>query len=103
MIVLEIQYRNIILLLQKFLKEQPQEVLGNTTDRQLTIGYNINSDPNTLLSATMSSSIYNLAGNYNGVNWPADTYRLYSSYANTAFNISNNGTDDLYFKGNTVG
>ena len=81
----------------------PQSQLGLGSNRQTTIGYNINSDPNTLLSSTMSPAIFNLTGNYNGVNWPADTYRLYSSYANTAFNISNNGTDDLYFKGNTVG
>ena len=80
----------------------PQSQLGATSNRQLNIGYNINSSPNTLISNSMSSSIYNLAGNYNGVNWPADIYRMYTSYSNSAFNISNNSTDDLYFKGIVV-
>jgi len=81
----------------------PQSRIGVSTNRQLTIGYNINSDANTLTSVNMSSSIYGIAGNYSGSNWPADTYRMYSTYANTSFSISNNGTDDLYFKGNTIG
>jgi hypothetical protein len=81
----------------------PQSQLGASSNRQLSIGYNINSDPNTLISSGMEPTIYQYGGNYTGVNWPADTYSMYSSYSNPAFNIGNNSTDDLYFKGNVVG
>jgi hypothetical protein len=50
----------------------------------------------------MGPTIYQYGGNYTGTNWPADTYRMYSSYSGTAFNIGNNSTDDLYFKGIVV-
>jgi hypothetical protein len=81
----------------------PQSQLGLSSNRQLSIGYNINSDPNTLISSGMEPTISQYGGNYTGVNWPADTYRMYSTYSNPAFNIGNNSTDDLYFKGNVVG
>ena len=81
----------------------PQSQLGLTSNRQLDIGYNVNSDPGVLTARSLSPSIYNLAGNYSGVNWAADTYRMYTSYGNTAFNIQNNNTDEIYFKGLTVG
>jgi|TARA_R110002153_G_scaffold3396_1_gene16529 hypothetical protein len=81
----------------------PQSQLGLSSNRQTSIGYNINSDSATLLNQAQEITIYNLAGNYSGANWPADTYRMYTSYSSPAFNISNNSTDDLYFKGNVVG
>jgi hypothetical protein len=80
----------------------PQSQLGLPPNRQLSIGYNINSNPNGLINVDMAPTIYQYGGNYSGTNWPADTYRMYSTYANTAFNISNNNIDDLYFKGNFV-
>ena len=53
-------------------------------------------------NVTMSSTYYNLLINYSGsTNIPAGTYRLYSSFSNTNFQISP-GASDYYFQGGTL-
>jgi len=68
--------------------------------KQSTIKYGLTSSVTTNVS--MSSTYYNLLINYSGsTNIPAGTYRLYSSYSNTNFQLSP-GANDYYFQGGTL-
>jgi len=81
----------------------PQSQIGSSTNRQLSIGYNINSSANSLIYQSTTSTIYQHEGVYTGSNWVNGSYRMYTTYPGSAFSISNNNTDDLYFRGGSVG
>lgn len=80
----------------------PQSMLGGEDKRQTYIGYNINNSPSSFTSQPMTSSIYQYGGDYTGVNWVNDTYRMYTTHPGLAFSISTNDIRSIYFKGDTV-
>jgi hypothetical protein len=60
------------------------------------------SAPGSLANFNMSPTYYNLIINYSGsTNIPAGTYRLYSTYSSTGFNITP-GAAAIYFQGSTL-
>lgn len=68
--------------------------------KQILIDYNVNGNPNSLTTVITESTIRNNTFTYTGSTIPPDTYRVYTTFADTSFYITDN--DNIYFKGNTV-
>lgn len=68
---------------------------------QRSIGYTTDGNPNTLTNVFMDSTIYNNTFTYTGSTIPAGTYRTYTTWASTPFQIDNTSTN-IFFKGDTV-
>jgi hypothetical protein len=68
---------------------------------QRSIGYTTDGNPNTLTNVFMDSTIYNNTFTYTGSTIPAGTYRVYTTWASTPFQIDNSSTN-IFFKGDTV-
>jgi hypothetical protein len=73
---------------------------GATIGIQDTIDYNNNGNPNILTSANLEDDIKSVAFEYTGSTLPTGTYRVYTTFADTAFRLTNNET--IYFKGGSV-
>lgn len=67
---------------------------------QIHIDFNINGNPNSLNTIITDSTIRNYTFTYTGGTIPVDTYKVYTTFADLAFYITDN--DNIYFKGNTV-
>lgn len=68
---------------------------------QRSIGYTTDGNPNTLTNVFMDSTIYNNTFTYTGSTIPTGTYRVYTTWASTPFQIDNSSTN-IFFKGDTV-
>ena len=80
----------------------PQSQIGGSSNRQRNIEYNVNSVPSGFISQPMTSTVYEIAANYTGSNWVNDTYRMYTTHPGQAFSITNNNTDDIFFRGGLI-
>ena len=69
-------------------------------ERQTLIDINTNGSPNLLTTVGTESTINSYTFTYTGTTIPATTYRVYTTYPNTIFNIIDNR--DIYMRGNTV-
>ena len=67
---------------------------------QTLIDYNNNGAPNTLTTVNTESTLRSNTFTYSGGTIPAGTYRIYTTFTDVAFYLTNN--NDIYFKGNTV-
>lgn len=67
---------------------------------QTLIDYSNDGNPNTLIAVNTESTLRTNTFYYSGSTIPADTYRIYTTFTDVAFYLTNN--DDIYFKGNTV-
>ena len=67
---------------------------------QTLIDYNNESSPNDLIAVNTEGNLRTNTFTYSGGTIPAGTYRIYTTFTDVAFYLSNN--NDIYFKGNTV-
>lgn len=75
---------------------------GNTNGGiQRSIGYTIDGSPNSTINVFMDSTIYTQTFNYTGSTIPIGTYRVYTTWASTPFQIDNSDVD-IFFKGDTI-
>jgi hypothetical protein len=68
--------------------------------KQTSIDYNKDGDPQHLTTVNTESTLYNYTFTYTGTTIPTATYRIYTTFPDGNFEISNN--QSIYFKGNTV-
>jgi hypothetical protein len=68
--------------------------------KQTSIDYNNQGDPNQLTAVNTEPTINNYTFSYTGATIPATTYRIYTTFPDGNFEISN--IQSIYFKGNTV-
>jgi hypothetical protein len=68
---------------------------------QNSIGYTTNGNPNSLTNVFMDSSIYNNTFTYTGTTIPSGTYRVYTTWASTPFQIDNSSVN-IFFRGDTI-
>ena len=73
---------------------------GGTMGVQESIDYNSNGNPNILTEANTEDDIKSIAFNYSGTTLPPGAYRVYTTFADTSFRLTNNET--IYFKGGSV-
>lgn len=73
---------------------------GGTEGIQDTIDYNNNGNPNILTSANLEDDIKSIAFEYTGSTLPSGVYRVYTTFADTAFRLIND--ESIYFKGGSV-
>jgi hypothetical protein len=71
-----------------------------TNGIQDTIDYNDNGNANILTSANLEDDIKSISFEYSGSTLPLGTYRVYTTFADTAFRLMNN--ESIYFKGGSV-
>ena len=67
---------------------------------QTQIDFSIFGNPNAMSTVITDSTIRNNTFTYTGTTIPANTYKVYTTFADVAFYIIDN--DNIYFKGNTV-
>lgn len=67
---------------------------------QTQIDFSIFGNPNAMSTVITDSTIRNNTFTYTGTTIPANTYKVYTTFADFAFYIVDN--DNIYFKGNTV-
>lgn len=67
---------------------------------QTMIDYNNSGSPNILTSVNTEGTLRQNTFTYSGGTIPAGTYRIYTTFTDVAFYLTNN--NDIYFKGNTV-
>jgi hypothetical protein len=67
---------------------------------QIQIDFSVNGNSNSLNTIITDSTIRNYTFTYTGGTIPVDTYKVYTTFADLAFYITDN--DNIYFKGNTV-
>lgn len=67
---------------------------------QTQIDFSILGNPNAMSTVITDSTIRNNTFTYTGTTIPANTYKVYTTFADLAFYIIDN--DNIYFKGNTV-
>lgn len=75
-------------------------IQGTNFGKQVEIGLNAVGVPNSLIPINTESTIYANTFTYAGGVIPAGTYRVYTTFPNQIFRLSN--TYDIYFKGNDV-
>jgi hypothetical protein len=74
---------------------------GSTNGLEQTqIDFSVNGNSNSLSTIITDSTIRNYTFTYTGGTIPVDTYKVYTTFADLAFYITDN--DNIYFKGNTV-
>jgi hypothetical protein len=69
--------------------------------QQLQIDYNVNGNPNVFTTVFTESTIRSQTFTYTGSTIPPGTYRVYTTFSDFAFYITDN--DNIYFKGNVCG
>ena len=75
---------------------------GNTNGGvQRSIGYTTDGTPNSLINVFMDSTIYSKTFTYTGSTIPTGTYRVYTTWASTPFQLDNTEVD-IFFKGDTI-
>lgn len=67
---------------------------------QTDIDFNYLGNPNNLTPAKTEQTIYTYTFTYTGNTIPQDTYRVYTTFPNETFRLSNNET--IYFRGNAT-
>ena len=67
---------------------------------QVEIGFNLDGDPNDLTPINTESTIYSYTFTYTGSTIPAGIYRVYTTFPNQIFRVSN--FYSIYFKGNDI-
>lgn len=67
---------------------------------QTLIDYSSDGSPNSLIAVNTESTLRQNTFTYSGGTIPAGTYRIYTTFTDVAFYLTNN--DNIYFKGNTV-
>lgn len=75
-------------------------ISSTNNERQISIDLNINGNPNLLTSVLTESTINTYTFTYSGSTIPQMTYRVYTTFPNTIFQISDDY--NIYFRGNTV-
>ncbi len=68
---------------------------------QITIDLNTNSSPNLMTAVGTEGTINSYTFNYSGTTIPQTTYKVYTTFPNTIFQILD--SQNIYFKGNSVG
>lgn len=69
-------------------------------ERQTIIDLNINNNPNLLTGVGTESTINSFTFTYTGGTIPQTTYRVYTTFPNTIFEIID--LQNIYFRGNTI-
>ena len=69
-------------------------------ERQTIIDLNTNNNPNLLTGIGMEQTINSYTFTYTGTTIPPTTYRVYTTYPNTIFKITD--TQNIYMRGNTI-
>jgi len=69
-------------------------------EKQTVIDLNINGNPNLLTAVGTEGTINTYTFTYSGGTIPNTTYRVYTTFPNTIFKITNN--QNIYFRGNTI-
>ena len=68
--------------------------------KQYEIDYNSSGNPDVLTPVRTESTIYSYTFNYTGSTIPNTTYRVYTTYPNSIFELNNN--QNIYFRGNSL-
>lgn len=74
--------------------------LLTNNERQTVIDLNINNNPDLFTAVGTEGVINNYTFTYTGTTIPPTTYRVYTTYPNIIFKISDN--NNIYMKGNTI-
>lgn len=74
--------------------------LLTNNETQVLIDINTSNNPNLFTTVTTESSISNYTFTYTGTTIPNVIYKVYTTFPNTIFQITDNQT--IYFRGNTV-
>ena len=69
-------------------------------ERQTIIDLNTNNNPNLLTAVGTEQTINSYTFTYTGTTIPPTTYRVYTTYPNTIFKITD--TQNIYMRGNTI-
>ena len=69
-------------------------------ERQTIIDINTSNNPNLMTGVGTESTINSYTFTYTGTTIPPTTYRVYTTYPNTIFNIID--TQNIYMRGNTI-
>lgn len=69
-------------------------------ERQIMIDINTSNNPNLLTGVGTESTINSYTFTYSGTTIPATTYKVYTTYPNTIFKITD--TQTIYMRGNTI-
>jgi hypothetical protein len=75
-------------------------VTSTNNEIQVEIGFNLDGDPNDLTPIGTNSTIYSYTFTYSGSTIPAGIYRVYTTFPNQIFRVSN--FYSIYFKGNDI-
>lgn len=75
-------------------------VSSTNNERQTIIDLNINDNPNLLTGVGTEPTINTFVFTYTGNTIPQNTYRVYTTFPNTIFEIMD--TQNIYFRGNTI-
>jgi hypothetical protein len=67
---------------------------------QTVIDLNLSNNPNLFTQVNTESTIYGYTFNYTGSTIPNTTYRVYTTFPNTIFQI--NDSQNIYFRGNSI-
>jgi len=67
---------------------------------QTVIDLNVSNNPNLFTQVNTESTIYSYTFNYTGSTIPNTTYRVYTTFPNTIFQI--NDSQNIYFRGNSI-
>jgi hypothetical protein len=67
---------------------------------QTVIDLNVSNNPNLFTQVNTESTIYCYTFNYTGSTIPNTTYRVYTTFPNTIFQI--NDSQNIYFRGNSI-
>jgi hypothetical protein len=69
-------------------------------EKQTIIDINTSNSPNLLTGVGTESTINSYTFTYTGTTIPPTTYRVYTTYPNTIFKITD--TQNIYMRGNTI-
>jgi hypothetical protein len=76
----------------------PVSLTNNET--QTMIDINTNNSPNLMTAVSTEGTINSYTFTYSGTTIPKTTYKVYTTFPNTIFQINN--SQNIYFKGNTI-
>jgi hypothetical protein len=76
----------------------PVSLTNNET--QTMIDINTNNSPNLMTAVSTEGAINSYTFTYSGTTIPKTTYKVYTTFPNTIFQINN--SQNIYFKGNTI-
>jgi hypothetical protein len=69
-------------------------------ERQIMIDINTSNNPNLMTGVGTEQTINSYTFTYSGTTIPQTTYRVYTTYPNTIFKITD--TQNIFMRGNTI-